>query len=76
MIKKKNESFSENIIKEIIFSIIKGLLVLSKMKILHKEICPHNTVFDSNWNAKIFDFGWFERINITECINKAQLSKY
>ena len=54
----KNGPMSEKQAVGVFHQILSGLLYLKKMGISHRDIKPENIIFDSNWNAKIVDFGF------------------
>ena len=56
--------FSENQAKIIIKSLIESLEYIHKNNLCHRDLKPENIMFDENYNLKIVDFGFAEKLNL------------
>ena len=74
--KNKGELINENIIKDIILQICKGLKVIHKNKIIHRDLTPDNIFIDINNKIKIGDFGVSKILTTTKNYANSQVGKY
>ena len=73
--KNKGELINENIIKDIILQICKGLKVTHKNKIIHRDLTPDNIFIDINNKIKIGDFGVSKILTTLNKYTKSQIGK-
>ena len=73
--KDKNELIKENIIKDIISQICKGLKDIHNNKIIHRDLTPDNIFIDKNNKIKIGDFGISKISTILNKYTKTKVGK-
>ena len=73
--KDKNELIKENIIKDIISQICKGLKDIHNNKIIHRDLTPDNIFIDKNNKIKIGDFGVSKILTTLNKYTKSQIGK-
>ena len=73
--KDENVLIKEDIIKDIILQICKGLKEIHNNKIIHRDLTPENIFIDKNNNIKIGDFGVSKILTTLNKYTQSQIGK-
>ena len=65
-IEQYHEFYSENVIKYVLWQVLKGLSFLHKKNIIHRDIKSDNILISSEGAVKLSDFGFSCQVAKTE----------